>query len=82
LQNAAKTHLIFYITRTAHFQLSVKIRPARVFELLIMQSATEMVLTLLASLVGFRRECLVAYEEVVFEEMVTRSAAVEQIILQ
>ena len=47
-----------------------------------MQSATEMVLTLLASLVGFRRKCLVACEEVVFEEMVTRSAAVEQILLQ
>ena len=37
---------------------------------------------MLVSLEGFRRECLVACEEVVFEEMVTRSAAVEQITLQ
>jgi len=45
-----------------------------------MQSTTEMVLTLLASLVGVRLECLVACGEVVFAEMITRSAAVEQII--
>jgi len=31
-------------------------------------------------LVGFRRECLVACEEVGFAEMVNKSAAVEQFI--
>jgi hypothetical protein len=39
-----------------------------------------MVLTLLANLVGFRRESLVACREVGFVEMVTRNSIVEQII--
>jgi len=69
-----------YVTRTAHVQLSIRICRARVCELLIVRSTSEMVLTLLASLEGVRRECLVACEGVVFAEMVTRSAVVEQII--
>jgi len=51
-----------------------------VCELLIMQSTTEMVLTLLASLEGVHRKCLVVCGEVVFAEMVTRSAEVERLI--
>ena len=53
---------------------------ARLFEFLVTQSATAMVLTFLASLIGFRRDCLVACGEIGFAEMGTRSAAVEQII--
>jgi hypothetical protein len=49
----------------------------RVF--LITQSTTEMVLTLVASLVGFRRQSLVTCGEVVFAEMVKRSAAVNSL---
>jgi len=47
-----------------------------------MQSTTEMVLTLLASLERVHRECLVACGEVLFAEMVTRSADVERLIWQ
>jgi len=46
------------------------------------RSTSEMVLTLLASLEGVRRECLVACEGVVFAEMVTSSAVVELFIQQ
>jgi hypothetical protein len=37
-----------------------------------MQSTTEMVLSLLASLVGFRRDCLVTSGEIVFEKEIVK----------
>jgi len=49
-----------------------------IYEILSAQPTTEMVLTLIASLVGVRREFLLTLEEVGFAEMPTRSAAVEQ----
>jgi hypothetical protein len=58
-----------------------KNRP-RVYELLIMQSTTEMFLTLLANLEGVRRKRLEACGEVVFSEMITRSATVDRLIWQ
>ena len=57
-----------------------KNRAALVCDFLITQSTIKMVLSLLASWVGFRRECLVVCGEVGFAEMVNRSAAVRQFV--
>jgi len=66
------THIAYLFTYKNH--------AAVVCDFFITQSTTKMVFSLLASWVGFRRECLVACGEVGFAEMVNRSAAVGQII--
>ena len=53
---------------------------AHMYEYLSTQSTTEMVLPLIACLVGVRREYLVSLKEVGFAETLTRSAAVEQFV--
>jgi hypothetical protein len=45
-----------------------------------MHPSSDIILLLLESVEGVRRDCLAACGEFVFAEMLTRSAAVEQII--